>query len=87
MNEWAFGTTYLLMNVKFKERFELELEKLAKGITLKSGIKNQEKVQQKIGRLFVANFTFCPKNNFIFLAATDIFVLLHNIGNFIPSHF
>jgi predicted SprT family Zn-dependent metalloprotease len=39
------------MNVKFKERFELELEKLAKGITLKSGIKTQEKVQQKIGRL------------------------------------
>lgn len=39
------------MNVKFKERFELELQKLAKGITLKSGIKTQEKVQQKIGRL------------------------------------
>lgn len=39
------------MNVKFKERFELELEKLAKGITLKSGIKTQEKVHQKIGRL------------------------------------
>jgi Transposase DDE domain len=39
------------MNVKFKEHFELELQKLAKGITLKSGIKTQEKVQQKIGRL------------------------------------
>jgi hypothetical protein len=39
------------MNVKFKARFELELQKLAKGITLKSGIKTQEKVQQKIGRL------------------------------------
>jgi hypothetical protein len=39
------------MNVKFKERFELELQKLAKGITLKSGIKTQEKVQQKIGRI------------------------------------
>lgn len=39
------------MNVKFKDRFELELQKLAKGITLKSGIKTQEKVQQKIGRL------------------------------------
>ncbi|WP_255515628.1 transposase [Flavobacterium sp. ZT3R18] len=39
------------MNVKFKERFELELQKLAKGITLKSGIKIQEKVQQKIGRI------------------------------------
>ena len=39
------------MNVKFKERFELELQKLTKGITLKSGIKTQEKVQQKIGRL------------------------------------
>jgi Transposase DDE domain len=39
------------MNVKFKERFELELQKLAKGITLKSGIKTQEKVHQKIGRL------------------------------------
>lgn len=39
------------MNVKFKERFELELQKLVKGITLKSGIKTPEKVQQKIGRL------------------------------------
>jgi hypothetical protein len=39
------------MNVKFKERFELELQKLANGVTLKSGIKTQEKVQQKIGRL------------------------------------
>ncbi len=39
------------MNVKFKERFELELQKLTQGITLKSGIKTQEKVQQKIGRL------------------------------------
>lgn len=39
------------MNVKFKERFELELQKLAKGITLKSGIKTPEKVNQKIGRL------------------------------------
>jgi predicted SprT family Zn-dependent metalloprotease len=39
------------MNVKFKARFELELQKLAKSITLKSGIKTQEKVQQKIGRI------------------------------------
>lgn len=39
------------MNAKFKERFELELQKLAAGITKKSGIKTQEKVQQKIGRL------------------------------------
>lgn len=39
------------MNVKFRERFELELQKLALGITKKSGIKTQEKVQQKIGRL------------------------------------
>lgn len=39
------------MNTKFKDRFELDLQKLAKGITLKSGIKTQEKIQQKIGRL------------------------------------
>ncbi|MBP6386963.1 MAG: IS1634 family transposase [Pseudarcicella sp.] len=39
------------MNTKFKDRFELALEKLAQGITKKSGIKNQEKIQQKIGRL------------------------------------
>ena len=39
------------MNTKFKERFELSLEKLAQGITKKSGIKTQEKIQQKIGRL------------------------------------
>jgi hypothetical protein len=51
------------MNVKFKDRYELELQKLAKGITLKSGIKTQEKVQQKIGRLkekypsIASNFT------------------------------
>ena len=48
---------------------------------------DSKKSTKNIGRLFVANFTFCPKNIFIFLAATDIFVLLHNIGNFIPSHF
>lgn len=35
------------MNVKFKERFEIELQKLTKGITLKSGIKIREKVQKK----------------------------------------
>ena len=35
------------MNTKFKDRFELDLQKLAKGITLKSGIKTQEKIQQK----------------------------------------
>jgi hypothetical protein len=49
------------MNMKFKERFELELEKLAKGITLKSGIKNQEKVQQKIGRLKEKYPSIAPK--------------------------
>ena len=49
------------MNVKFKERFELELEKLAKGITLKSGVKTQEKVQQKIGRLKEKYPSIAPK--------------------------
>jgi hypothetical protein len=37
-----------LMNVKFKERFEVELQKLAKGTTLKSGINTQKKVRQKL---------------------------------------
>lgn len=39
------------MNVKFQERFLCELQKLANGLSKKSGIKTLEKVQQKIGRL------------------------------------
>lgn len=39
------------MNAKFRQRFEDELQKLANGIHKKSGIKTQEKVQQKIGRI------------------------------------
>ena len=39
------------MNVKFQERFLCEMQKLANGLTKKSGIKTLEKVQQKIGRL------------------------------------
>jgi Transposase DDE domain len=57
------------MNVKFKERFELELQKLAKGITLKSGIKTQEKVQQKIGRLKEKYPSIAP--NFTITCALD----------------
>jgi len=39
------------MNIKFRQRFEDELQKLTNGIHKKSGIKTQEKVQQKIGRI------------------------------------
>lgn len=41
----------LSMNRKFKTHFEDTLTKLANGIAKKSGIKKQEIINQKIGKL------------------------------------
>lgn len=59
------------MNTKFKERFELELHKLSKGVTLKSGIKTQEKVQQKIGRIKEKYPSIAPHYNIICTPSAD----------------
>ena len=40
-----------LIQQKYIERFENELQKIARGLTKRGGIKKYDKIQQKIGRI------------------------------------